>query len=135
MSLEWYYDETKYANMHIINKYRVSRDEIKNIEIKEKHKKYNKELIEYNQLVVKDIAIESELTETINKAIEQLPPERKKVFLMSREEGLKYREIAEKLNISIKTVENQMGKALAFLKKELSDYLPIVIISIILGIK
>ena len=47
---------------------------------------------------------------------------------MSRNEGLKYREIAEKLNISVKTVENQMSKALKFLKSELTDFLGIIIL-------
>ena len=42
-------------------------------------------------------------------AIDGLPPERKKIFLLSKRDGLKYQEIAEELNISIKTVENQMG--------------------------
>nr|WP_321453290.1 RNA polymerase sigma-70 factor [uncultured Carboxylicivirga sp.] len=56
---------------------------------------------------------------TINDAIEQLPTQRKKIFRMSRMDGLKYREIAEKLNISPKTVEAQMGKALKFLRDKL----------------
>ena len=65
----------------------------------------------------------SELEQQISRAIQKLPEERRKVFLLSREEGLKYREIADKLGISIKTVENQMGKALRFLREELQDYL------------
>ena len=64
-----------------------------------------------------------ELQEKIEQVLADLPPERKKVFLMSRNEGLKYREIAEKLNISIKTVENQMGSALKFLRTQLVDYI------------
>ncbi len=54
---------------------------------------------------------------------------------MSRQDGLKYKEIARELNISVKTVENQMGKALSTLRSELSDYLPAVIIAIFIGIK
>lgn len=50
-------------------------------------------------------------------AIDNLPPERKKIFLLSKRDGLKYQEIAEELNISIKTVENQMGKALKALRE------------------
>ena len=45
-------------------------------------------------------------------AIDRLPPERKKIFLLSKRDGLKYQEIAEELNLSVKTVENQMSKAL-----------------------
>ena len=50
-------------------------------------------------------------------AIDELPPERKKIFLLSKRDGLKYQEIAEELNISIKTVENQIGKALKTLRE------------------
>jgi RNA polymerase sigma-70 factor (ECF subfamily) len=70
--------------------------------------------------------IESELAQRIENAIEALPRERKRIFKMSRYEGLKYREIAEELDISQKTVENQMGKALRFLKEQLIEYLPLI---------
>ena len=50
-------------------------------------------------------------------AIDGLPAERKKIFLLSKRDGLKYQEIAEELHISIKTVENQMGKALKTLRE------------------
>ena len=49
-------------------------------------------------------------------AIDQLPPERKKIFLLSKRDGLKYKEIAEELHISVKTVENQISKALKTLR-------------------
>jgi len=55
----------------------------------------------------------------INKVIDELPEQRRKIFKMSRMDGLKYREIAEKLNISPKTVEVQMGKALKYLREQL----------------
>jgi len=54
----------------------------------------------------------AERSARVNAAIESLPEERRKVFKLSRHEGLKYHQIAERLGISIKTVENQMGKAL-----------------------
>ncbi len=57
----------------------------------------------------------------IKKVIEQLPEQRKRIFKLSRLEGLKYKEIAEKLKISSKTVEVQMGKALKFLRAHLID--------------
>lgn len=69
--------------------------------------------------------IPDELAEKINKAIDSLPAERKKVFLMSRHDGLKYQEIADALHISVKTVENQMGKALKTLREDLKEYLVI----------
>lgn len=59
----------------------------------------------------------------INEAINQLPPKCRLVFQLSRFEELSYREIAEKLDISIKTVENQMSKALKFLRLVLKNQL------------
>jgi len=66
----------------------------------------------------------SELEVRIREAIDRLPVERRKVFILSRYDGMSYNQIAEKLGISVKTVENQMGKALKTLREELSDYLP-----------
>ena len=68
-----------------------------------------------------DNMIFSELLQLANKAIEKLPPQRKKVYTMSKQEGMKIKEIAGKLNISPRTAENHLAKALVFLKKELSD--------------
>ena len=66
--------------------------------------------------------IEIGLFEKIDEAINSLPEKRKEIFLLSREEGLKYREIAEQLNISIKTVETQMGLAIKHLRQKLKHY-------------
>ena len=48
----------------------------------------------------------------------EMPPKTRQVFLMSRQSGLSYKEIAEEMTISIKTVENQMGRALKFLREK-----------------
>ena len=68
-----------------------------------------------------------ELEGQIMKVIAELPEKCKEVFEMSRFEGLKYNEIAEKLGISVKTVENQMSKALKVLREKLADYLALVV--------
>ncbi|MGQ8335651.1 RNA polymerase sigma-70 factor [Sunxiuqinia sp. A32] len=62
------------------------------------------------------------LAEKIENSIDSLPEKRKAIFKMSREDGLKYREIADKLGISVKTVEVQMGLALKQLREMLKDY-------------
>lgn len=56
---------------------------------------------------------------TVESAIEKLPPRCKEIFLLSKFEQLKYQEIANQLNISVKTVEAQMGKAFRLIKEEL----------------
>ncbi len=62
----------------------------------------------------------------VQDAIDRLPEERRKVFKLSRYEGLKYHEIADRMGISVKTVENQMGKALKTLREELKDLVPLL---------
>lgn len=66
-----------------------------------------------------------ELESRLHKALKELPEQCRTIFQLSRFEELKYREIAEKLDISPKTVENQMGKALKLLRMKLIDFLPL----------
>jgi RNA polymerase sigma-70 factor (family 1) len=68
-----------------------------------------------------DILNYSELQERIAAVIEKLPERCGKIFCMNRFEGLKYNEIAEKLSVSVKTVEANMGRALKEFRKELSE--------------
>ncbi len=63
-----------------------------------------------------------ELTDTIEKVLQQLPERSRKIFELSRFEGLKYHEIAKKLSISIKTVEANMSKSLKTFRKYLKEY-------------
>lgn len=66
--------------------------------------------------------MEVDLIKRIERCIGSLPPKRQEIFRLSREQGLKYKEIAEELNISIKTVEAQMGLALKYLREELKEF-------------
>jgi RNA polymerase sigma factor (sigma-70 family) len=63
----------------------------------------------------------NELKENYAKALAQLSEKQRAVFLMSRMEGLKYHEIAERLNISVKAVEKRMSNTIAYLKKALEQ--------------
>lgn len=65
-----------------------------------------------------------ELEQEVREAIAELPERRRLVFTLSRHHGLSYKGIATALNISIKTVETQMVRALRFLRERLSTHLP-----------
>ncbi|MBO9573143.1 MAG: sigma-70 family RNA polymerase sigma factor, partial [Chitinophagaceae bacterium] len=58
-----------------------------------------------------------QLIEKVSETIESLPPECRKIFKLSREEGLSHSEIADRLAISPRTVENQVSKALKAVRK------------------
>jgi RNA polymerase sigma-70 factor (family 1) len=64
-----------------------------------------------------------ELSDKLYLALEELPPKCKQIFKMSRLDGLRHKDIADKLDLKVKTIENQIGIALKFLKNQLSDYL------------
>jgi RNA polymerase sigma-70 factor (ECF subfamily) len=64
-------------------------------------------------------AIFKETIQRLAQAISALPPQGQHIFRLSRDEGLKYREIADQLDISIKTVETHMRRSLIFLRQQL----------------
>lgn len=70
------------------------------------------------ELTIEDEDIKGKKIIHMLKAIEALPPKCKEVFVLSKYEHLKYSQIAKKLNISIKTVEAQMGRAFSLIRKE-----------------
>lgn len=61
-----------------------------------------------------------QLSEAVRRAVEQLPTRRRMVFLLHRKHGFTYAEIAQIMDITSKTVENQMGRALKFLRTHLA---------------
>jgi RNA polymerase sigma-70 factor (ECF subfamily) len=68
--------------------------------------------------------VAEELAAAARIAMDELPPRCREVFELSRVHGLKYAEIAESLDISVKTVEAQMGKALKIMRERLAPWLP-----------
>lgn len=71
----------------------------------------------HNKVLLNDLELQ------INQALDRLPDKCGEVFRLSRQQDLSYKEIAEHLDISIKTVENQMGKALRIMRVEMQSYL------------
>jgi len=67
--------------------------------------------------------LDSELTKQIERAINSLPDVIRETFMLNRFEGLSYQQIANQENVSVKTVEYRISKALAILRKDLGDYL------------
>lgn len=68
----------------------------------------------------------AELQRLIERTIGELPERTREIFRLNRYQGLKYAEIAEKLSISVKTVEANMGKALKLFRKNLNEYLKVI---------
>ena len=104
---------------------------LKHLKIREEHRLATNHEIRKKEQEIHDNVVALELQQRIEDVIEKLPQERRKIFKMSRYEDLKYKEIAAKLDISIKTVEAQMGKALKYLRLHLSEYLSLFIIFIV----
>jgi RNA polymerase sigma-70 factor (ECF subfamily) len=92
---------------------------------------HNKTKLRYAQIVISEVENqftddnnypEPDLSVKIEESINSLPEKRREIFRLSRQNGLKYHEIALKLNISIKTVETQMSLALKTLRDKLKNY-------------
>ena len=101
---------------------------LKHEKIKQQHATVQLAVAERSTESVTRTVMASELEDRIYKALNKLPEQCRLVFKLSRFEELRYAEIAEQLNISVKTVENQMGKALKIMREQLKDYLPLLIV-------
>ncbi len=107
--------------------YNSSLNSLKHKKVQQKHEQYYKQNTVPDYESATSQLMENELQQMAQKAIEQLPPQCKMVFSLSRFEQLTYAEIAEQMNISAKTVENHMVRALRILREKLKDYLPLLI--------
>jgi RNA polymerase sigma-70 factor (ECF subfamily) len=75
-----------------------------------------------DEIIASDALAYEELRDHLTAAIQSLPLQCRLIFTMSREQDLTYREISEKLGLSIKTVETQMGRALKHIRRELKAF-------------
>lgn len=101
------------------------------------NKKFDRDVLSFENLYPEapyeqtDKLITAELDGKIKEAINELPEKCREIFVMSRFQNLKYQEIADKLKISVKTVEAQMSKALQHMREKLTEFLTILIIIIL----
>jgi len=103
--------------------YHESLNYLKHLKVREAHRDYT--LHQEQQSASASHALElSELETRLDIALRELPEKCRTIFQMSRFEELKYQEIADRLQMPVKTVENQMGKALRLLRVKLADFLP-----------
>lgn len=101
---------------------------IKHGKVKQQHAQHEAYMRVDHAESTSDEILSNELEKRIYVAMQALPEQCRLVFKLSRFEELKYQEIADQLNISIKTVENQIGKALKIMRDQLRDYLPIILL-------
>ena len=83
-----------------------------------------------NNLIEEDNSEVDKLISLVKQEIENLPPKCRKVFILGKQEGLTYSEIADHLNISFRTVENQMSKAFEIIRKKVGEKLDLILILI-----
>lgn len=103
-------------------------NKLKHEKVKQKHEKHVLTFSNSGEESTAQSVMKNELEQKIAEALTRLPEQCRLVFSLSRFEDLKYQEIAEQLSISIKTVENHMGKALRMMREQLKDYLPLLLI-------
>jgi RNA polymerase sigma-70 factor, ECF subfamily len=97
------------------------------------NKKFSSDLLALENLSYESVydqpdkLVEADISNQISLAIDELPEKCREIFMLSRNHHLKYQQIAGKLNISVKTVETQMSKALQHMRHRLAEYLPALI--------
>lgn len=110
------YTAIKNSSISYLNKRDFSFEELAiDFDIKNNYSHKRQSTIEYRELV-----------QEINKIIDELPPQRKIIFKLSRINGLKYKEIADRMNISVNTVQKQMVEASKFISKYKSQFTMLV---------
>lgn len=111
--------------------YHESLNHIKHQKVKNAYQSFATMRMEQSPSNAENKVLAGELEQRIKQAMCELPEQCRTIFQMSRFEELKYQEIADKLGLSIKTIENQMGKALKLMRLKLIEFLPIIILSLI----
>lgn len=111
----------------------LALNQIKHQEIKDKYDSQWMEQKENPELEFRDDYREEQIRKAIVRAIEELPPRSKMTYKLNRYDGLTYEEIADVMEVSVKTVESQMTRTLKILRERLSYLLPTLIIALSAG--
>ncbi len=111
------YQSVKNRCLNQVKRNQIRRDHHANIFIEKKN----------DEAFIEDKLQETELESRIFSIVQTLPDQCRKIFEMSRFKGLTNQEIADKLELSKRTVETQVSKALKVMRKHLSDYLTVII--------
>ena len=107
--------------------YHESLNYLKHQKVKSVHQAYDMHSTDHTSNLAEKKLLQGELENKLQMAMNDLPEQCRTIFQLSRFEELKYREIADTLGLSVKTVENQMGKALKILRSKLVEFLPTII--------
>lgn len=117
-------DDTKSFNAFL---HTMARNTIFNMHRKEQYDKvyrnYAKYLLDYVHTRSHDDVVYADLVRYLEEVLDQLPPQRRRVYDMSRRQGMSYKEIADELNLSEKTVETHIRLSLKTIREALSKIL------------
>jgi RNA polymerase sigma-70 factor, ECF subfamily len=109
--------------------YNESLNYLKHLKVRAAYNNYAQSQMKMNSDNAEKKILLGDLEIKLNQALSELPEQCRTIFQMSRFEELKYQEIADRMGLSVKTIENQMGKALKRLRLKLVDFLPAAILT------
>lgn len=102
-------------------------DEIRHKKVVYEHEAASLLIGDLYNMDTENYVLHSELNNLIDNALTKLPENYKETFELSRIQGIKYRDIAQKLDVSERTVQERIAKTLNLLRKYLKDFLPLIL--------
>ena len=102
---------------------------IKRQQVRQRYRQHsvNAQLDDLNAAALKDLPVQNlystEVSGLVDKSLREMPVKVRETYLQCKVEGFKYKEIAEKEDVTIKAIEQRMSSALRVLRKNLKDYL------------
>lgn len=106
---------------------------IKHQEVQRKYDPIWMDQKEVPMIEYRDEKREEQIRKAIERAVEELPERSKMTYKLHRHDGLTYQEIAEVMDVSVKTVESQMTRTLKMLRERLAYLLPFLITAFLIG--